>query len=194
MQDELIQKVIERINSIPNIKEAISLVRKNSTGKMWLIGSAVYGSIIREMYGTELPVKDFDFIVENIKTPFETEEGVHIETNNYGNIKIKSHLTKIDVVPLSNIHSINRKGLPPTIEHYLLGTPFTVQSIAFDIDTQRIIGEKSFQAIQDKKVEVNDRDEAVYYAKIIHVTLEDCITDLAEKLNFTPVLPEELNS
>lgn len=184
-------KIISRINATPKLNDALEFVQKNSTGNIWIIGSLIYRNMINEIYGMSLEIKDFDFIVEKIEPSILPSADIKMELNNYGNLKIKGSLGKIDIVPITNIHSIKRRNLSPNIENYLSGTPLGVQSVIFNTKDQKIIGEKSIESILKKEVAINNFEEAYHQAYLMNMTVNQYVKNSADRLGFTAKLPLE---
>ena len=171
-------------------QEALSIVRTNSEGRIWLIGGSVYRTLAQQMYGKCVAPKDWDFIIEHSKISLLLPEGWTARENRFGNPKLVKGNQEIDCIPLQNIIMIQKKGLQPTIDNFLICSPLTVQSIAFDIAKQRLLGEQGFDALQRRVVEVQDREIAVYAAQKKRMTLNDYIQEKATSLGFTPIFPE----
>lgn len=182
--DDLLKKFALRIRSIPSFEVTLSLVRRISKGKVWLVGGAAYQSIVHELYGLNFIPKDFDFLVEELNTEQFSEKDVIFTKNSFGNIKIKYKGIEIDVVPLNNVHSIQERGLLPTIENYLSGTPLSIQSIAFDIDKNVILGEVGIQAILQRKIEVQNKEGLFFEVERKGLTIEKYIQDVRLKVGF----------
>lgn len=97
---------------------------------------------------------------------------------------------QVDYIPLRSIYSISLRQIEPTIEHYLTGVPLTIQSIAYDVDENRIIGEIGIDALQRRLVKVNDLSFAKYYSKKKNKPLQEIIREKADALGFTAIFPE----
>lgn len=95
---------------------------------------------------------------------------------------------------LGTIHSVVRRNLNPTIENFLSGTPLNIQSIAFDIESQKVIGDIGLRSIQEKIIAVNDLEQAKYRAHKKGVSIETLIIDIADQFNFTPIYAKHFNS
>ncbi len=83
--------------------EALGIVKKNSSGKAWLIGSGVYKTLLNLLYGSSYEVKDWDFIVAKITTPLRLENGWTVGESKHGNPKLKKGDFIIDLIALDNI-------------------------------------------------------------------------------------------
>lgn len=171
-------------NTYPEFAEAVNIIKKNSEGNAWLIGGFVCRSIIQDLYGIQMTKDvDLDFIVEKSKD-IEVPENWKINENSYGNPKLIGPDYEIDYIPLNNIHSIHRRGLESTIENFLSGTPLNVQSIAYDIIKNKVIGEIGIKAIHDKVVAVNDLEQARHRANKKSVSVDELVKDIAEQFDF----------
>lgn len=169
--------------------EASDIVKKNSFGKAWLIGGFVYRTIASQLYGLPKPDVDLDFIVENHVSDFDLPDGWAVNLNRYGNPKFVYGKKQIDFVPLKNIYSILQRNLEPTIENYLTGVPFTIQSIAFDVYDCLIIGEVGIAALKKRIVEVNNLSNAKYSAQKKNKALTVLIQEKADSLGFSAIFP-----
>lgn len=178
-----------------DIDEYITLVRRNSKGRIWLIGGFVYKNIIEIIKGKKQNVHDLDFLAEN------PSDIIHIPERNwimgfthYGNPFFvqsgRSEKVSIDLNYLPSFHSIVSRNLPPTIENFLSGTPLTIQSIAYDIDRRKIIGETGISAIIKELIEINNIEESRYETERRKITLEKYIKQKAAELDFDWKLPD----
>ncbi len=169
--------------------EALKLIEKNSTGKIWLGGGFLFRNLANLLYGGEAPENvDFDFIAEFVNPTITALPGWEILKNNYGNPKFKKGRSRVDLVPLGNILSIQRRGLDPTIENYLTGVPLNIQSMLFDIRSQKLIGEIGLNALRLKNIEVNSLDSVLSTTERRHLTLDEYVTRMADELSFTAKL------
>jgi hypothetical protein len=174
-------------NTFPEFKEAVEIVKNNSKGNIWLIGGFVCRSIIQDLYGIQMSQDvDFDFIVEEPKE-VQIPENWEMRMNSYGNPKFIGPEYEIDFVPLNNIHSILRRNLEPTIENFLTGAPLNVQSIVYDVRSNKVIGDIGIKSIQDKIVAVNDPEQAKHRALKKGVTVEELVKDIADQFKFRPL-------
>lgn len=152
----------EHLVSDKRFQEVLPIVRANTLGKIWLVGSAVYRTLAHKLYGGESPIKDFDFLCEEIKSPLSIPANWERLENRYGNPKLKKGELVIDIAPLARLARVKRRNLSPTIEHYLMGTPFTIQSIAYDIEENALLGEVGIKSILTKTISVNHYEEYEY--------------------------------
>lgn len=146
--------------------EALDVVKGNSNGKVWLIGSGAYKTLLNLLYGGSYEVKDWDFIVTKITVPLKLENGWTAGETKHGNPKLKKGDFVIDLIALDNIHSIKERDLEPKIANYLSGAPLSIQSIAFDVDEKELLGELGIQSILTKSVGVNNKEEYDYAVNI----------------------------
>lgn len=171
-------------NTFPEFKEAVEIVKSNSKGNIYLIGGFVCRSIIQDLYNVPMSKDvDLDFIVEeeqDIKLPTNWTKTI----NSYGNPKLIGPRYDIDYIPLKSIHSILRRNLEPTIENFLSGTPLNVQSIVYDVTNNKVIGDIGIKAILEKRVAVNNKEQAEYSANKKGVSVEEFVKDIAKQFNF----------
>ncbi|HEY1074849.1 MAG TPA: hypothetical protein VGE59_04115 [Patescibacteria group bacterium] len=169
-------------------QEAITLLEKNHVGKTWIIGGFIYRNLASCLYGTRPVTSDMDFIVEQIPTKPSLPDSWNHTVNHFGNPKYSRDGLSLDVVPLTNIHSIRTNKLAPTIENYLLGVPLTIQSIAYDIETKEIIGDVGITSLLQKVVSVNNSEELHYLAQKYKRSMNSYISEKASSLCFTSKL------
>lgn len=146
--------------------EVLSVVKENSGGKVWLVGSGAYKTLLNLLYRSNYEIKNWDFIVEKITKPLKLENSWAAGETKHGNPKLKKDDFVIDLIALDNIHSIKERNLEPSINNYLNGTPLTIQSIAFDVDENELLGEMGIKSILTKKVGINNKTEYDYAAGI----------------------------
>jgi hypothetical protein len=187
------QSFLNVANTYLEFKEAVEIIKKNTEGKAWLIGGFVFRAIVEDVYN--IPISkdvDFDFIVE-IPKDISLPHGWRIDKNSYGNPKFIGPSYEIDYVPLNNIHSIIRRGLEPTIDNFFSGAPLNIQSIAYDVMDNKVVGNIGIKAIKDKTISINNMEQALHRAQIKGVKLRDLITDVANQLDFIPNYDSILN-
>ena len=181
------QSFLKVANNYREFKEAVEIIRKSSNGKAWLIGGFVFRSIIQDLYG--IPISkdvDLDFVIEK-PSEIIVPTSWKIGKNSYNNPKLIGPNYEIDYVPLDNIHSIIRRGLDPTIENFLSGTPLNIQSIAYDVTDNMIIGEVGIKSITNRVISINNLEQAEHRANLKGVTIADLVTDISNQLKFKPV-------
>lgn len=184
---ELSKRFVDVIENDVKFKEASNIVLTNSSGNVWLIGGYVYRTLAHLLYESERPPVDVDFIVENPRDNFTLPHGWKLSKNRYGNPKFVGQF-EIDYAPLATIHSVSRRGLEPTFENYLSGTPLTIQSIGYNLKDQRVIGDIGLHALQTKTIGVNDKEQAKIYEAKKGIPIEEIIKRKSESLGFRPVL------
>lgn len=189
-KSEIVRKYLGMMLKDNNFWTAWSLVSGNYSGGIWLVGGYVYRNLAQILHGTPKPHVDFDFIIKHAREAEEIQlpAGWKVEKNHYENPKFVSEKFCIDYIPLGNIESIKRRGLAPTIENFLTGTPLTVQSVAFDCITQEIVGDVGLRAILERAVGINDREQAEIAARNKGKTIEEYVREKAKALGFTAVL------
>lgn len=178
------------VKGCKEFSDAREIVKRNSSGKIWLIGGFVYRTIASQLYGLPKPEVDLDFIVEYPVSDFNLPSGWKVDRNRFGNPKLVNGKKQIDYVPLGNIYSILQRQMEPTIENFLTGVPLTVQSVAYDVNENKVIGEIGLNALQRKVVKANDLYFAEYAAKKKGKSLQLMIQEKAGELGFTSIFPE----
>ena len=178
---------LSEIEDDASFNEALEIVRRNSQGRIWLIGGFVYRTLAHALYRTPRPPVDLDFIVEVPSSDFILPPGWSKKENRFGNPKLVNGNKEIDFVPLDSIHSISSRGLKPTIANYLSGVPLTVQSICFDMSTNSIVGDVGISALKKMEVAINNLEFAEYAAKKKGLALRAMIEKKAVSLGFTPL-------
>jgi hypothetical protein len=182
------QLFLEAVKDNVDFKDAIKIIRKNSQGNFWLIGGFVYRNIASLLYGVEKPAVDLDFIIENSTNELLLPNSWEKKFNRYGNLKfVRNDGLEIDFVPLTNIHSIIRRGLPATIENFLTGTPLNIQSIVYDVKHNKVEGDIGIKALFEKKVFINNREQAKIYSMKKGKPINSIIKEKASSLGFAPV-------
>lgn len=156
MQKRLAQLLKEYLATRPEYTEAFQIVRRNSIGKIWLIGGFVFRSLAQTLYGAAPPKKDVDFLVESLRDPLKLPREWSVEENLYGNPKLRKGDLAVDVVPLTNILLFRERNRKPSIMSYLAIVPLTVQSIAYDTAAEALIGEVGMASILNRTVGVHN--------------------------------------
>jgi hypothetical protein len=172
--------------------DALSIVERNGLGKVWVIGGTVYRTLAQLLYARPRKSADFDFLVEDITDAIQLPDEWIVGKNRFGNPRWSGWDMSIDLVPLANIHSIKRRGLACTIENYLTGVPFTVQSVAYDIQTRQLLGEIGIKAMMSATIAVNNMEEAKQAAILNETTVLALLKAKAKELGFFPVIPSGL--
>ena len=168
--------------------EVLEIINSNSLGQTWLIGGFVYRSIAKRLYGSGKINVDLDFIIEAPTTKLNLPSNWTESVNHYSNPKlIKSDGLSIDFVPLEKVSSIARRNLPATIESFLTGTPLNIQSIAYELNSQKVIGNIGRRAILDRIVTINDPEQALIYASKKQKSIEEIVAEKAESLGFSSI-------
>lgn len=180
---------LEGIKDCEEYPEAVEIVKRNSSGNIWLIGGMVFRTLASQLYGSPKPEVDLDFVIEKANSTILLPTGWAERKNRFGNPKFVNGEKQIDFIPLNAIYSINSRGLEPIIENYLSGVPLTMQAVIYDVINNRLIGEKGIDAIKRRVVEVNDLAFAEHAAKKKEKSLHDYIQEKANELSFTPIFP-----
>lgn len=168
----------------PIFLEVLSLVKQNSKGKIWVIGGFLYRNLISSLYGSgEIYNYDIDFIVEERSDVLKEISGWRIEINNYGSQNYVRSGNKMSFTDIRK--AIRVSGLQnPTIEKFIKETPLNIQSITYDLEENKIIGEKGIEAILTKMIKINNVEQADFYAKRKGKKIEEIIKEKMKELGF----------
>jgi hypothetical protein len=169
------------------LPECHALVSSLGCDRIFLMGGMVYRSIIASLYGTRRPDVDFDFIVDQLPSRIDVP-GWNVIMNRYNHPKLSKGELVVDIAPFHSMTSIVRRNLLPNAENYLTGTPLNIQSILYSFNDDIIIGDIGKQALLEKAVKVNDREEAGLAAMKKGLTLRQMIEQKAKSTGFTPVI------
>jgi len=185
---DLSERFTELIEKDENYKVALNLVQKNSSGKIWLIGGALSRSLNAILHGESVNSFDFDFIVERGNEKFDLPRGWEMRINKFGSPKFVKEDISIDYITLQSINQNIRRGLEPTIENFLSGNPFTIQAMAYDVNSKEIIGDVGLAALKSKTFEVNDLEQAKIAAEKKGISVNELILKKAKSMGFKPIL------
>jgi hypothetical protein len=165
-------------------EEILFLVRKNTKGRVWLFGGGVYRPIISDTYLNRRASADFDFIAEHCVIEPVVPPGWSVKQNTMGGFKFKKGELVIDLWSF-DIHSSPKiDNKPWNINSVLKATPLNVQSIAYDLRTQNVIGAIGLKAIKAKVVKANFRPGLENYCTRKGITPEHYAKTKAESLGF----------
>jgi len=166
-------------------REALGIVNANSRGKIWLIGGFLYKTLIKKIYGTDIPYKDFDFIVERGRGKLELPEGWSYRINRFGNPELSSEDNCVDLIPLENILYLRKKGIKPSMDNLLASVNFSVFALAFDLREEKVIDGGGVSALEEKVVRVHNLEAAMLSAEIYRTPINEMLRIRAEELGFT---------
>lgn len=170
--------------------EALEIVQENNAGKTWLIGGFVYRNLAYIMYDAPRPSVDLDFIVEEPLFPLLLPGGWQEGRNRFDNPKLLGEDGReIDFVPLNNIKGLLDYGYESTIDNYLKINPLSIQSIVYDVDEEKLIGEKGLQALKDRVIEVHNPFFARLYEQKKEKPLIELMKEKAQSMRFHLINP-----
>lgn len=196
---DLTSYYLKTVNKDPNYDIALTTVR-NVVGdsRIWVIGSTVYRSVIKGLYQNikDERIHDFDVIVKKIPDSIKLKvpDGWTYSESGLGNPSLSKEEISIDIVPIRNavINIIPAKTKTiatwSQIEGYQKDVPFNVQSILYDIQNNKIIGEVGINAIKSKCIKVLNIDDALGMCKRRRISLYKSIKVKASSLKFEPVI------
>ena len=172
----------------PHYKEALKIARTNSSGKLWLVGGAVYRTLAAELYGTVQRIKDYDFLAEEIQGPLFLPKGWNLSATTFGNPCFHAPDFEIDLFPLVTSMHWDDFGkvlsIQEQVESYFRRVPLNIQAIAYDVDEKKLMGEEGIKAITEKTVKVNCLRNLQEYLPKKSLSLEEYVSLKAEGLGF----------
>ncbi len=112
-------------------------------------------------------------------------DGWQFKINIYNGYKFYKEPLKVDLWSLKNTNSIIRRKLEPNIENYLTGVPLTIQSIAYDLLEEKVIGNIGLRSLENREISINDFDEIKSYTEKKRITNEDYINGKLTTWNLT---------
>lgn len=168
-----------------NYLKALEMVRKNSYGKIWLVGGCVYKPIINDLYGLNISIPDVDFVVEKIRSSWIAEQGWAKHKNRYDNPRLVSDDgVTIDFTPLRGIRSVKKISCQPTLNDFMKVMPYTVQLISYDTDKRTLLGSRGIQSILTRRIAVNNRGQLKLIACLKGMSERDLFLAKASELRF----------
>ncbi len=167
----------------PIFLEVLDLVKQNSRGKIWLIGGYLYRNLWNALYKGQVYDYDIDFIVEEKSNILKDIPNWKIEVNSYGNPNYVRKENKMSFTDISKVIRISGQKIQ-TIEKFIEETPLNIQSIAYDLENNNIIGEKGINALISKNIAVNNLGQAEFYANKKGKKIEDILKEKISELNF----------
>lgn len=182
MQKEKLETILRNEFAENKIyQETLKIAKKNSEGRIWLIGGLVFRALAHHLYGSRFILNDVDFLFEKLNREIIVPKEWSIRSNRFGNPKLIKNGIVIDLIPLKSLYCIQSKNLKPNIENCLNGAPLTVQSIAFDIGKQTLIGDVGIESLINKTVGINNQEE---YDHVVSVGKVYSLKKYAKELGF----------
>ncbi len=184
MEREFAQKFKPYLDH-PIFLEVLDLVRKNSQGKIWLMGGFLYKNLARELYGkpTEIYIKDLDFLVEYKNDLLQEIRGWQIYTNSYGSQNYMTDTVRTSFTEIRKAIRANKMN-NFTVDEFIHRTPLTIQSIVYDIDEEKIVGNIGVNALLNKTIQVNNFEQAELYVHLKNKTIEQWLDEKKAELGF----------
>jgi len=182
--EKLIEIIGDSILPDKDFQEALDIVRKNSSGKIWLIGGFLYKNLAHSLYGSKKSTKDFDLIIENANTGLVLPENWIEKENHFGSPKLINGEKQIDFIPLSNLYYIQTKNLVPCINNFLEGGGLNIHCLAYDIFGKEVLGDIGIKSLEQRTISVYNLEMLEYGAKIYGKTPNEIIKTKAEELGF----------
>lgn len=186
LKNQDLNKIFQTCLNDSAFQEVLDLVKNNSKGKIWIIGGFIYRNIVSKLNNTDPYNYDIDFIVEKKNKTLKKVNGWRIENNSYNNPNYVNDKHKTSFTDIRK--AIRVSGMTePTIDAFILDTPLNIQSIAYDLRNNKLLGEIGVKGLINKVVKVNNREQANFYAKRKGKTLNQIIAEKAQELGFKAI-------
>jgi hypothetical protein len=164
-----------------DFQRSLKIVQKNSSGKIWAAGGFIFRNLASAIHNLPKPTfKDYDFVVEKINKELDLEENMGFTLNTFGSIKIKNGPITIDVWEPEDVYL----ATDPTIENYLKTVSLNIQSIAYSIKNNKVLGDIGLKAVLDKKIMINNPQKLKYYTDKKGITIENYIDQKIKSWGF----------
>ena len=186
--DDISRRFAGLIEQNEDYHGALQIVRNNSSGGVWMIGGAVYRTL---MFDDCEQAKDFDFIADIIRN----DRGLFVPAkywarrNRFGGLKFVASDVEIDLAALSDVYHICKKRVGVKIGNYLKYVPFNIHSIVWDVSEQKIFGDVGIKAMADRVLRVNDLEMAEDMAERYGMTVQEALEKKAMELDFDYEVP-----
>lgn len=207
LQKHHLNNALNIILSQPNFAECYKIAKEASKGgKLYLAGGKLYRSLVEVIYGQDVSARtcDFDFVTTAMsrldikngwkinekkgKAPYVDETGQKRSTR----LISETYGAELDIVFIPTIMQVKEGKLPNSIDGYLKSVPLNIQSIALDLDTAELIGDKGIEAIYSGKVKVNNIESLKAYCSFKRISEISYLRNKADSIYFTAIL-EGLN-
>lgn len=161
----LVQAVQRELETNPYKKYLNHIVHEVLAGrKCYLWGGAVRDPIVKELYGRNGHVKDFDILIDDSDEPvdfraiFKGENNIFY--NRFGTVKLKPTTGfEIDVSRFSNANLVRNGGkdrYPVSLETSLISCDFNTSALAYDLKTGVIYEHNALDAINKKEIDLQE--------------------------------------
>ena len=186
--DDISKRFVDLIEQNEGYQEALQVVQNNSSGGIWLIGGAVYRTL---MFGDCEQAKDFDFIADIVSRDEElfVPAKYWVGRNRFNGLKFVASDIEIDLAALSDVYHICKKRVGVTIENYMKYVPFNIHSIVWDVTEQKIMGDVGIGAMEERILRVNDLEMAEDMAERYGMSVRSALEKKAMELDFDYEVP-----
>lgn len=166
---------------------ALDIAQKNARGNLWLIGGTVSRVLVEELYGVPAKEFDYDFLCDELSNPLVIPEGWKVLYEKFGNPTFVKDTMEVDVWPLSTQNYVKENNLPPIIENFLKGVPFTVQALVYDVKNEMLVGDVGIQSIRNRTFGVNNLVTARALAARKGMTIDARMQKKADSMGMTVI-------
>ncbi|MDE1825219.1 MAG: hypothetical protein KGH61_00865 [Candidatus Micrarchaeota archaeon] len=128
---------------------------------------------------------DLDFIAEHVNQKIAVPKGWKVDYTKFDNPIFTKDATSIDLWPISDASWIKQNHLEPSIENFFAWVPYTIQAMAYDVKSHKVIGEKGIGALLARKFLVNNLNTAREESKRKGVAVDQRMERKAKSMDFT---------
>lgn len=174
-----------------NFIKAFAFANKHKKGKLYVIGGAVYKTIITQLHGISIQVKDYDFLADSFSEIHEKDLPYlwKLGQTSFGSPHIYcGNALKVDLISLEKYDPLYKREHPATADDFLSEVPLTIQSIAFDVKASKLIGKIGIDSIEKELVLVNNGEALNKYVAKKNFTAQDYIERKAKSIGFDYIL------
>jgi len=173
--------------SNPQYLEARQLFDLNPAKNHWLGGGFIYRNLLRITHDWQVPDADLDVLIDTGKThkePLNLPLGWTESETAFGCPKLLTTTGRqIDYIYLDKVVDLRISKLDYTVENFLTITPLTIQSVAYNIEQQKLIGSLGIEAIANKEIKINFPMRARFAALRRKMTMLEYLQSRADALH-----------
>lgn len=169
-------------------EQAQKLVMKdyNTTGPRYVISSFIYTRLIRALHNPQLePSKDISYLMFNHTSKHQLELPAGWKVKGYKGIPhvFSDDGRLVSITTFKSFYHIRGGQATPKIGSYFDKVPFNIHGIAFDLQSNRLIGKEAIEGISEGVIRISNKEAAQHYAsKRDGKDLNSLIVDNARKL------------
>jgi hypothetical protein len=133
-----------------------------ASSNLYIVGGFLYRNIIHELYGTKSVNFDTDYVADELDTD-SLPKSWRINADGFPQLsfrcigwRISAGSQNIDICLFRNHATSVLTGAEPGIETYLKYVPLSIQSIAYDLENERLLGDVAKESISSRRLWFNN--------------------------------------